>query len=623
MPKILDGIKRIFANSDTKPLEKAASLWQQRIVSANKYFEDWERRFKCKTLEDYYEGKQWKENDRYEPYVVNLVYSSIQVKQPSLLFSKPQFHLKSRPGKADFNSQEAFAAAQLQEDTLNSIVSDSLTNFAAEVHMSILDSWFYFGIIEVGYSADWINNPNAGKPILKSDYNVDEDKEDANEVREPDKLPEKEWIYTKRIPAHTFRVGGIDSVFLGRNNWVGYYEYVRTQDLLAAGVDKDKLEFAGSHSQEFFSGANVKNDIERSGDLVKIWKIWDLRAKEKLIYKDSPSNLLFPAESFKRLPLFDLRFAPRRKGFYPMPPVFNWKSPQDEINESHEMNRSHRRKARSLYQVQQQLVDEEELEKMMTAPDMTCIIVKKDDAIKPIQNPSVDGSLGIALQVAKDDYNIVSATSADQQGAADRETATAANIKSQVGQVRSTADQAIVAIWLCAIGKEILLQAREKLTLPFWISSNIDIVKGPDEVSDISNNYKLIEAEDLGDGDFNVEISIESLSPVSNEDEKKKFLEFLAIITQYPLLAVNPDLIFEAAYRVGYRNRKVITQLVKVAQLQLMIQQSALTAQAAQSGMQPQNSGAPGAGQAAQNSVQNQTPPMLNQIQQQIGQQLQ
>lgn len=625
MPSILDKIKSKFANSDKKSENSVYSAWQRRINAADVYYKDWERKFKCKELEKYYEGFQWDGvPDGYDPYVINLVHSAIGIKAPSLLFSTPVFHLAPKPGKADFSPTEAFRETQLKEDTLNSFAGDEILNLAGETELGILDSWFRFGLIEVGYGADWIDNPNAGKPILDSDYNEDCDPNEAEKLFEPEKLPEKEWIYVKRIPAHRFRVGGSDSPFLRRNNWVGYYEFVRTQDLLAAGVDEKKLDTSiYSARSADFTYDKEENSINASGDLTKIWKIWDLRAKEKIIVRDGHGQILFAPSKFSRLPLFDLRFSKRTRGFYPIPPVFNWKSPQDEVNESHEMNRAHRRKARSIFQVKTGDITPDELEKFLTAPDQSIIQTTRENAINPVQNANVDASLGIALQVSKDDFNIASATGAEELGVADRETATAAGIKQNKSQIRENHSREIVAKWLCNIGKEILLQAQEKFTLPFWINSNVDSTRSPDEVQEITETFKLIDSEDLGSGDFNVDISVDSMSPVANDDEKKKFLEVLSILQNFPVLAINPDLVYEVCYRCGYRNTKVIKQLVKVAQLQLMIQMSGLTNQAAMAqGGGPQNPMQAGNSQAAQNSVQNQTPPQLEQIRNQLASQL-
>jgi hypothetical protein len=42
-------------------------------------------------------------------------------------------------------------------------------------------------------------------------------------------------------------------------------------------------------------------------------------------------------------------------------------------------------------------------------------------------------------------------------------------------------------------------------------------------------------------------------------------MEFLAITAQFPQIAMSPTLIREAAYRVGYRNEKVIKEMQTMA----------------------------------------------------------
>lgn len=622
--KITKTTRTVINKTTDRPEDPLASNWKRRVRAADDYFEQWQRKFKCKLLEDYYEGKQWRENDQYEPYIINMFYSTIEVKKPSLLFTEPLFHIKPKPSKAEYNLEAAAFESQLLEDTLNSFLADKNLMFGEEIDMSILDSWAYFSIVEVGYGAEWINNPNAGKPVLKSDYTDEFVEHNGQILKQPEQIPEKEWIYVKRIPAHRFRVGGFDSAFLRRNNWVGYYEFVRIEDLFATpgfiGL-KDESAFPGvSRSEEFLYDPN-ENQTAKQGDLVKIWKIWDLRAKEFFILRDSPSKIIFKPEKFDRLPLFDLRFVRRRKGWYPIPVTYNWKSPQDEINEAREMNRAHRRKARSLFQAKLGSVDEDELDKMLSGPDQSVILTKQDGAVKPIQSATLDPSIGTSLNVTKDDFIVVSGTTADlQPGVADRVTATSTVAANQRASVRENAEQVKVAEWLCEIAKEVLLQVREKFTLPFWIKLNVGPTQEQDQIEQITQSYKLIESEDLGELDFDVQISIESMSPVTNQQEKQKLYELLAIISQYPLIGAFPDLIRECAYRIGYRNERVVRSMIQMAQLSVMRQANADTG-GATGPVGPEN--APGNGQAAQNMVANATPPTAEAVRNQLGGQIQ
>ena len=74
--------------------EEYGSHWMERLRKSNEHFDKWEKKFRCKTLEKYTEGITGN-----EAYYLNLFYSSIKVKKPSLLFSSPTFSLTPKPWK--------------------------------------------------------------------------------------------------------------------------------------------------------------------------------------------------------------------------------------------------------------------------------------------------------------------------------------------------------------------------------------------------------------------------------------------------------------------------------------------------------------------------------------------
>src|ERR1044071_4312913 len=188
------------------------SLWKGRIASANKFYEQWENRYRCKTLERYYRGFHWEADSGKEgTYTLNMVYSTLEIKLASYTFSNIQFHLKPKPNKSDYNLEFAIQSAQLKEDCINTIVSNPNGRFADEVEAALKDSFFRFGILETGYSADWITNPNVGKPLFDTDVDPNSsNSSDPKIIRQPDEIPQNELVYFKRIPAQRFRVGGIE-----------------------------------------------------------------------------------------------------------------------------------------------------------------------------------------------------------------------------------------------------------------------------------------------------------------------------------------------------------------------------------------------------------------------------
>jgi capsular polysaccharide biosynthesis protein len=96
---------------------------------------------------------------------------------------------------------------------------------------------------------------------------------------------------------------------------------------------------------------------------------------------------------------------------------------------------------------------------------------------------------------------------------------------------------------------------------------------------------------DLEGIDFNVNIKVSSMSPIDLEDDKNRFLEFMAIINNYPQIALSPTLIREAAERVGFNtNEKVLRELqdmALLAQMQLKQQTESALAQRTVAGATP------------------------------------
>lgn len=593
-------------------------LWVDRIASANLYYKKWENLYKCSILEDYYEGRQWKSlNSEYTPYTINKIYETIQIKLDSFIPEFPQYLVAPRPGSSDYDLETAGQSANLKQDVLNTIIGDDKEVFSEELKAAYKDSFFRFGIIEVGYAADWIINPNAPRPLLKGDVDKRALGQQSRIFKEPTELPVNERIYFKHVPAKNFRVGGIDHKYLHRCTWCGYYEWVDRNDLLSIRslMNRTLVETAQGHLEDEVTGD--KSDKGQKGNAVKVWHIWDNKAKLRLIVLDEPRVTVFQ-RPLKRLNIFDFRpdLSVKIDGFYPIPPVWHWLSAQDETNETREQLRAHRRRFIRKYQVVEGYMDDEEIQKFETGGDGTIVKVKKENAITAIQDAPLGAALDKAVVTSADDLNQISGTSAEVRGVADRTTATQANIITQKSSVRENAERDRIAKWVIKIGRETLLVVREKFTLGIWVnltSDNKESMMG--EVQANQKALQWVSSEDLNDGyDFRIDIDVTTLSSISQEIEKKKFLEFLAITTQFPQVALSPKLIRECAYRVGYRNEAVIKEMQSMALLHQFSTMSGIA----------QATGAAGQGQqTAQQINSKNTPPQLeqtrNQLQNQLG----
>lgn len=587
-------------------------IWENRISAGEKYFEAWETLFKCKLLAEYYEGFQWAEQT--DQYVINKIFENIQIKLDEFIPTFPKFELTPKPGSSDFDLDTAVLATQLKQDVLNTIISNDKIHYQAEIKASYKDHYFYFGLYEVGYSADWILNPNAAKGLTNKDS--DKNARFTTKVKyvvQPELLPISERVYFKYIPAKSFRVFGMDHPQLSRCDSYGYYEYVHKEDLLVLKklLNRDKIETASATVYSKNEQGQRSNDMQDI-NIVKIWHIWDNKAKERLIILDDPCVTIF-VKKLERQNIFDYRPDLRVTvdSFYPVPPVFHWLSSQNELNETRQQLKKHRRRFNRQHQVAEGQIDQGEIDKFEEGIDGALIMVKREGAISPILNAPLDSSNAQATVTSSSDLNEISGISSNDRQIADRTTATESNIINQRANVRQVAERDRVAYWICQGGREVLLLARDKFILGIWAEITTD--NKETLLSEIQQNktaYQFVTSEDLKDGfDFKIDIDVSSMSVSAKQEEKQSFMEFLAIVAQYPAIAMSPTLVREAALRVGYRNEKVIKEMQKMA----LLQQAGVQSQVP--GLQPGNPN-------AQGITAQQTPNSMEQIRQQIGKQV-
>ena len=571
--------------------------WVSRIEGANKMFTEWEGKFKCKLLEEYYEGFQWKQRrdyptTNYNPYTLNLVYSTIKIKLSGLLFQKPKFVISPTPGNSQWDLDFAVQSAQLKQDVLNTIVSNPNVHFTEHIKRAAIDSFFRFGMIEVGYANDW-RNPQKVDPELKS-WTEEDVAESEDKIVQENPVPVNERFYVKRIWPHRFRVCATEATDLNDCDWVGYYDYYYKRVLEnTKGLDWPSDYSGGSYiSAEYASGfvgggsGYASNDdqlrtLYNSGEICRVWHIWDqVKSKRLLLLDDYEMHELWSGD-VNRLPFLDLRWDLRIRGFYPIPPVFQWLSPQDEINEAREQVRSYRRRFTRKFQSVKGAIDEEEKEKFSSGPDGIIVEVKQPDAIKAIDNPEIGPTSENALVLAKDDFNIISGTSAEARGQdTDRETATQAKIVQARATIRESAEQMDFSTFLCLVGRELLCQCQERLVDGLWIkytqNPEPDGQPNPMQLQAIGPTYRYVTSQEIDDGyDYEVDFDVQNSTPAAMQQAQTAFVNFMALLQNFPMIGMDPTLIREAAYRVGYRNEQVIkkAQQVAVAQAQMQAMQ--------------------------------------------------
>lgn len=573
--------------------------WEDRIAAADKVHKKWADTFKVKNLEEYYLGKQWRgltEDDAQSRYVINLVFSTIETNKPSLIFQNPQVRMSARPGRSDDFGSQAQERALLCQDTAQTFIDDPDVDFVPETSLSLHEAHFRFGVVEVGYTPDWIDNPDAGKPVLKLKENPgDEDEVVTDSKNQPvlqgESVVTRESLYIKRIPAEAFRVSISNKNKLSRNDWCGYYEWHYVDDLRENPLYEKGargLKSTGSMDGERDKDVdNTPEGIKKRAGMVKVWKIWDLRTMTRIVLAAGHDKFLMENQSYKYVPFSVLKWYEILDSFYPCPPVFQWLGPQDEVNETRDAQRAHRRRFYRRYTIIRNTVDPEELKKLESGGDGVYIEVDQGGAIQPIADAPLSSDVWQHLDESKTDFLTVSGVSGDQRGVAESETATQATIIDQHSQLREGSIRAKVQSWLADIARLILLTARDNMALEFWIRRNVDLsaieANGGSEVMRVNALWQQIENDELGDLDLDISIDLSSMSPVAKEAEKQSWMQVLAMISNPGLqmmLGMSDVLLKKTLSLYGITSQTEIVEIKKVIGQIMMMQMAAAKAQA-------------------------------------------
>lgn len=591
--------------------EDRLAVWEKRIQAANKKYKKWSEEYNTDRLERYYLGKQWRglsEEDAGGRYVINMVYSTVEVNKPSLVFHRPQVKVEPRPGRNSTLGSHSKEKARLCEDTIQTFIDDPDVKFAMETNLALHEAHFRFGVIEVGYTADWIDNPNAGKPLLKD--GSDEEMKDSNgsTVMEPDRNIEREAMYVRRIPAENFRVSASSRNALEQNDWVAYCEWHYLEDIKRNKMYKNTANLKSTGSVR---GMSTEDDYQDDADcdehsgMVKLWKIWDLRGMNRHVYADGHKKFLLEKEPFSFLPFAAIKFHDILDNFYPMPPVYQWIGPQDELNETRDAQRAHRRRFYRRYTMMQGAVEPTEVEKMETGGDGVIIVVNQPNPILPIPDAPMGADVWNHLGETKQDLMAVSGIGGDQRGVADSETATQASIIDVRSKLRESSARTRVSDWLAAIARLMLMTIREKMALPFWIKRNLDPASmqppmdpmtgmpqvdpmtgmpvPPPDMMAITSLYKEITSEEVTNIDLDVNIDLASMSPVTEESQRVSWNQVLAILTNpavAQIMAMSPIILRRTLTLYGIRAENDIQEVQRVLQ-QMMMQAQMAQEQAA------------------------------------------
>lgn len=556
--------------------KREMEYWFERIRAANEHYEDWQKEFHPDATYKAFKGKQWPEDLQTgdpltEPLTINLMFSTMASYVPSLYFNRPKYIVKGKPERVDDQLSKVNESALLRQDTLNSYISDKKVNFVQITKLVTLDAMFYFGVSEMCYSTSLIDNPNAGKPVLKPDGQGE-----YEGVTQPAKLPKEQRFYVKRIPPSTFRFNAKSRPILEENDWCGYFQYRFIEDLKA----DDTLENTDGikpgetvDTNDCYADKQVEDWKKYKGPVrVKVWTVVDLRAKEKIVFVEGYHKKL-RTEKYKVFPFQFQRHYLDTERWYPMPPTFTWLDPQRELNFSRETQRVHNRKSWRRYLAEKDAIEQNEVNKLVHGGDGIVIWRKAGSApvaLTPIQEPAMDSSVIQSGQNAYLDFTQTSGVPSESRGVAQSATATqAAILNSRMNTLESNA-QSNVGDYLGDVGFAWLETMDNFATLPIWIKRNIDPTSpaAPAEAAAVTEAYKRIQNLQTETGGYGYEVSVDvvALSPVSEEKDNQAWMTALTAISNPAiamLLGLSPYLLGRTLESMNITNGKDVVEIGK------------------------------------------------------------
>jgi hypothetical protein len=562
--------------------EKIVKLWMKRVRAAEKAREEWESRYEVVRCREYWSGLQRDDptdgsGDRRAQ--VNRILPTIRAKIPSLYFYYPFARVSASPAKSDTPAETVDDKAQLLQDTANALLRDPRCGLKEQTLIALKEAFWAFGCVEVGYSADFADNPSLrdAAPPLKED-------EQTEGVEAYAKIVKEEWFWTRRIPPRQVIVSSPESVVVAENDWLGYWEWMNVEDVKKAPAFQNttNLKAAGRKDGD-------EKDRDSQSDEVLLYKVWDQRTMTRYVFAEGHDKLLLK-QPFDRLPLFFLRFEIEPDRFRPIPPIYALLGVQDEYNDSREFLRMQRKTRVPRYTVAEEGVLPEEMLKFEDNEPNVWIKRRQNtsgDVISPVMQPPMSESALNSLTLSRQEFDELSGVGAEARQQASSGTATQAAIMNQRQSIQESFDRHQVAQWLGQIIRELVLLAIDRMTLPRWITLNSDQYS-PNFLQDaqvIAGQHAQIVQQNLQDAHddlrWDVAVDVESLSPVSEQEKQAQWMQALNLISNpavAPLLAMSEPLLKRTLDLNGIKNAKdqaaIREALAAKAQMEMQMMQA-------------------------------------------------
>lgn len=549
---------------------KLIDMMKQRVAVTNKiiqseYDKIWK---KCK---DAYNGDHWVEGAPY--HTINLIWATIMTETPALFFDVPKYTLKPTSSKMTEDLKLK------NEALLNKIIRSKEMSFKQVIKNTILAAHMDLGIVEWGCNSKFIDNPNAGEPVMDMIPNpqTGEPMEfpmqdlDGNQISEPEKIAEKDSFFIRRIKATDFGVDNSGEEIFEKLRWFWVRDYVtkkkvmETYHVSSRSLEGVKYVIKGyediDKDEDHIDMKTELDNIDDNEDYqrIAVYRLFDRDREELYTFCEGYDKFLDKEPLPENINIAVLKYNNKLGEFYQIPEIFPLIDPQKEIEIATNMIAEHMKKNSRNGWYDENLVEKTDVEKLENPYSMTMIPVKKNGqlAFGTIDLGPVDSTVYGNLKTQVDFFNqIAGMASSHRGGDAKSSTATAEMISDKYQGIRQKDKGMATRDFLCKIGNGTLNCIQENLTMPMEIE-----VIGEDKKPKVMQYIPTIDKY----SDFDAELDIRSFSAPNEELERAQWLSLLDIMSKAPHLFTNPVIAKETLLRHGIESEDLQKAVVQVA----------------------------------------------------------
>ena len=549
--------------------EELIAKWEDRLKSGQEYMKDYARPDNWHLYRNYYRGEFPTGSAGQRKYSTAIIFAILRSMIPRIYFTNPAITVTNEvPGY--------YLASKIVQKIDNKMIRDSKLKYTLK---EIIREAGLCGTIPIlnGYDSAYGYDPafketmtdeqgnefDVGSTLLQFDTKTG-DRLEYNSLIRPgqpwsDNIKPEKFIVPYGY-ARLWHVPWVARLYTRRLEDVKLDKRLKnTKNLKANGM----TNFSWFKEQQLHQKMISKDEKE---EYVFLWEIRDLRTGRMMIIQEGNREFLYNEIDYLQKfgnPYMELTFNYDSETFWGLPDAKYLEDQQLAVNEIRTLHMEHRRIAKARFVYDENIIDDEEVEKVVTEDTGAGIKANGDidKAIKQFQ-PYVPPDFNIDVDAIRKDAREMIGYGRNQVGEFEggRRTATESNIVNMATQIRVSERKDIIADLLTDIIKKY-----NKYIFSEWHVSQVEDIVGPDGKRYwVSFNHKQI------DSNYGFKVDPESGQPVSSDQRRQEAIAVAQYIHNSPIVQMAIQAGKEIPYNLEALDRYVLSQFDTVPLEEIM-----------------------------------------------------